>query len=141
MMNKYLLETSTCSLLMANHTQIKTHLAAIKPSDSLFTCTIVRGEILFGIERLPAGRRRKALENQATNLFAILPCEVIPKPAGDHYAYLKREAEKQGTPLDENDLWIAATALALDAILVTADSDFQRITGLGLRLEDWTKTV
>jgi len=26
-----------------------------------------------------------------------------------------REAEKQGTPLDENDLWIAATAMALDA--------------------------
>jgi hypothetical protein len=28
--------------------------------------------------------------------------------------------------LDENDLWIAATALALDAVLITRDSDFQR---------------
>ena len=76
---------------------------------------------------------------QATKLFASLPCEAIPEETGDHYARLKREAEKQGTPLDENDLWIAATAMALDAILVTADSDFQRI--VGLRLEDWTKTL
>jgi tRNA(fMet)-specific endonuclease VapC len=136
--NKYLFDTSTCSLLMANHTQIKAHLAILKPNDYIFTCTIVRGEILFGIERLPIGRKRNALENQATNLFTLLPCEAVPKLAGNHYAYLKREAEKQGTPLDENDLWIAATALALNAILVTADRDFQRIIGLGLRLEDWT---
>ena len=51
---------------------------------------------------------------------------------------MKNYAEQQGTPLSENDLWIAATARALDAILVTADSDFQRITGFGLQLEDWT---
>ena len=37
-----------------------------------------------------------------------------------------------------NDLWIAATAMALDAILFTADSDFQRIAEFGLRLENWT---
>ena len=39
--------------------------------------------------------------------------------------------------LSECDLWIAATALALDAILVASDSDYKRIVGLGLRLEDW----
>ena len=55
----------------------------------------------------------------------------------DYYARLKRAAEQQGTPLSDNDLWIAATALALDAVLVTSDSDFQRIAGLGLQLEDW----
>jgi predicted nucleic acid-binding protein len=38
--------------------------------------------------------------------------------------------------LDENDLWIAATALALDAVLVTRDSDFQQIEGLSVN--DWT---
>jgi len=47
---------------------------------------IVRGEILFGIERLPKGHRRESLENQATKLFATLPCEAIPKETGEHYA-------------------------------------------------------
>lgn len=138
-MNEYLLETSTCSFLMANHPQVKTHLASVNANDYIFTCTIVHGEILFGIERLPKGRKRESLKNQASHLFTMLPCEAVPEEGGKHYARLKREAEKQGTPLDENDLWIAATALAFDAILVTADSDFQRIVGLGLRLEDWTK--
>jgi len=43
--------------------------------------------------------------------------------------------ERRGSRLDENDLWIAATSLSLGAILVTADSDFQRVHGL--KLEDW----
>ena len=107
-------------------------------NDYLFTCTIVKGEILFGIQRLPIGRRRQVLENQAINLFEGLPCLAVPKEAADYYARMKNYAEQHGTPLSENDLWIAATAMALDAILVTADSDFQRIAGFGLRLADWT---
>ena len=38
---------------------------------------------------------------------------------------------------DENDLWIAATALSLDTILVTMDSDFAAIDGL--KCEDWSR--
>jgi len=33
-------------------------------------------------------------------------------------------------PLDENDLWIAAAALAIGATLVSTDSDFQRVETL-----------
>jgi predicted nucleic acid-binding protein len=38
--------------------------------------------------------------------------------------------------LDENDLWIAATALALYATLISRDSDFHYIDGL--KVENWT---
>ena len=135
----YLLETSTCSFLMAGAPYVTDRFDSLSDLDDyLFTCTIVRGEILFGIQRLPIGRRRQVLEQQAINLFEGLPCLAIPKEAADYYASMKQYAEQQGTPLSENDLWIAATAMALDAILVTADSDFQRIVGFGLRLEDWT---
>lgn len=135
----YLLETSTCSLLMAHARQVTTHFNSLSNlSDYLFTCAIVRGEILFGIQRLPIGRRRQVLENQANNLFEELPCLAVPTEAADHYAPMKRYAEQHGTPLSENDLWIASTAMAFDATLVTADSDFYRISGFGLRLEDWT---
>jgi predicted nucleic acid-binding protein len=37
---------------------------------------------------------------------------------------------QRGLILDENDLWIAATTIALDATLVTRDSDFSGIDGL-----------
>ena len=135
----YLLETSTCSFLMARVPYVTNRFDSLSDrNDYLFTCTIVRGEILYGIQRLPIGRRRQVLEGQAINLFEELPCLAVPKEAADYYALVKNYAEQQGTPLSENDLWIAATAIALDAILVTADSDFQRIAEFGLKLEDWT---
>jgi predicted nucleic acid-binding protein len=40
--------------------------------------------------------------------------------------------QQQGLSLDENDLWVAATALALGAGLVTRDSDFAGIPGLSV---------
>jgi len=39
-MNEYLLDTSTCSFLMANNLQVKNHLATVKATDYVFTCTI-----------------------------------------------------------------------------------------------------
>ena len=117
--------------------KVKGRLNSLAESDYLFSCPIVKGEILFGIARLPAGKRRRDLEQKANELFSQIPCDPIPENVGDAYAQIKVAAQRQGTSLDECDLWIAATALALDAILVTSDSDYQRITGLGLRLEDW----
>lgn len=61
--------------------------------DYVFTCTIVKGEILFGIQRLPIGHRRRVLENQAINLFEGLPCLAVPKEAVDYYAPIKNHAE------------------------------------------------
>jgi len=37
---------------------------------------------------------------------------------------------------DESDLWIAATARAVGAVLVTRDKDFRRLKQLAV--EDWT---
>ncbi len=138
-MNKYLLDTSTFSLLMQDNSRVKGHLNNLTKSDYPFICPIVKGEILFGIDWLPTGKRRQNLQQKANELFAAISCDPIPDKVADTYALIKVAAKKQGTSLDENDLWIAATALTLDAILVTSDSDYQRISGLGLRLENWNK--
>jgi predicted nucleic acid-binding protein len=57
-------------------------------------------------------------------------CEPIPERAGDFYAAVKLARQQRGRALDENDLWVAATALVLGAALVTRDSDFGGIGGL-----------
>jgi predicted nucleic acid-binding protein len=56
--------------------------------------------------------------------------------AADHYATVKITMRRKGLALDENDLWIAATALAMSAALITRDSDFEQIEGLSV--QDWT---
>jgi len=85
-----------------------------------------------GLERLAPGRRRTELEEKAGNLFAILPCEPVNATAADRYANVKASQQRRGLPLDENDLWIAATAIAMNATLVSRDSDFQAVEGLEL---------
>jgi predicted nucleic acid-binding protein len=62
-------------------------------------CTMVRGEILFGLERLAPGRRRAELEEKAGKLFAVLPCEPIPPVAGDRYANVKISKQRRGLRL------------------------------------------
>ena len=91
---------------------------------------VVRGEILFGIARLLIGKRRAELEQTGHQFLDALSCEPIPERAADLYATLKPARQQRGLTLDENDLWVAATALTLGATLVTRDSDFSGIPGL-----------
>jgi predicted nucleic acid-binding protein len=126
----YLLDTHAVSELIRSHVHVEQWLFELDPGDRIVTCTIVRGEILFGIFRLPEGKRRAQLEAAARKFLDGIPCEGLPPRAGDVYAELKSRQRRAGRPLDENDLWIAATALALGATVVSRDADFRRIEGL-----------
>jgi tRNA(fMet)-specific endonuclease VapC len=105
---------------------------SMKADDQVIICSIVRGEIVFGLHRLAPGRRRSELEEKARKLFAVLPCEPVPPVAGDWYADVKISQQRRGLSLDENDLWIAATTLAMGATLVGNDSDFRAVEGLAV---------
>ena len=128
----YLLDTNAMSALMRADVRMASWLSSIGADDRVAICTITRGEVLFGLERLAQGRRRTELETKAGKLFAILPCEPLPPGAADRYASVKISQQRRGLPLDENDLWIAATALVMEATLVSRDSDFQGVEGLAL---------
>jgi predicted nucleic acid-binding protein len=128
----YLLDTNAISDLMRAAPRIENWMAGLDQGDRLVTCAIVRGEILFGIARLPPGRRRVELEETGHQFLEAVLCEPIPERAGDFYAAVKLARQQGGLTLDENDLWVAATALALGATLVSRDSDFERIDGLAV---------
>jgi predicted nucleic acid-binding protein len=81
---------------------------------------------------VPAGRRRAELEETGHQFLNALRCEPIPERAGDFYATVKLTRQQRELTLDENDLWVAATALALGAKLVSRDSDFGDIPGLSV---------
>ena len=134
-MATYLLDTTAFSALVKEHPLAKARLSALEATHRVVICTVVRGEVLYGLELMPQGRRKLDLERKINDLLSILPCVPIPEEAANDYARIKRGTERRGSRLDENDLWIAATSLSLGAILVTTDSDFQRVRGV--RLEDW----
>ena len=128
----YLLDTNAVSDLMRLNKPLSSWLSNLPKNSKVVTCAIVRGEILFGIARLVEGKRRDELEMAARLIFDSIPSEPVPAKAGDHYAAIKLARQRSGLALDENDLWIAATALSLGATLVSRDRDFNGIAGLSI---------
>jgi tRNA(fMet)-specific endonuclease VapC len=126
----FLLDTNAISALMREDGRMGSWLSPVRTDDRVVPCAIVRGEVLFGLARMALGRRRAELEGKARKLFDALPCEPVPPGAGDHYASVKLAQQRRGLSLEENDLWIAGTALAAGATLVSSDSDFARINSL-----------
>jgi predicted nucleic acid-binding protein len=100
----YLLDTNAISDLMRAAPRIESWMARLDPSDRVVTCTIVRGEMLFGIARLPEGKRRAELEKTGHLFLEALPCEPVPQGAGDFYATVKLARLQRGLALDEKRL-------------------------------------
>jgi predicted nucleic acid-binding protein len=86
----YLLDTNAISDLMKAAPRIEDWIAGLDRGDRVVTCTIARGEILFGIARLPAGRRRTELEEAGRQFLAVFRCEPVPERAADFYAAVSR---------------------------------------------------
>jgi tRNA(fMet)-specific endonuclease VapC len=46
------------------------------------------------------------------------------------YGQVRLALKRKGRPIPENDIWIAATAIALDATVLTDDAHFDEVDGL-----------
>jgi predicted nucleic acid-binding protein len=133
----YLLDTNAFSDVMRDNPVVRAKIAALDPSDQVATCTIVRGEIAFGILRLPPGKRRDDLTARAARVSLEVPSLGIPSEVSEHYASIKQERSRLGLAIDDNDAWIAATARHFNATLVSHDLDVQNVPGLVV--QDWSK--
>ena len=129
-----LLDTNTCIHLL-NHSSpaVRRQFEARSPSD-IALCSVVRAELLYGAQR---SSRVDANLQRLKQFFSPLHCFPFDDRCAEHYALIRADLASQGRPIGPNDLMIAATARANDAILVTNNSgEFSRVAGL--RLEDWT---
>lgn len=84
-----------------------------QPTQDLLICSITVAEILYGIARMPEGKRRQALQDVAIAMFEedfagrILPFDA---DAAVHYAELAADSEAKGKIADMADGQIAAIA-------------------------------
>ena len=101
----------------------------IKREGERTVCTsiIVAAELRFGARKLGSERLSRQLE-VILGAIEILPLE---EPADLHYASIRWTLEQRSELIGPNDLLIAAHALALESILVTANErEFSRVPGL-----------
>jgi tRNA(fMet)-specific endonuclease VapC len=128
-----LLDTNAVSDLMRDHPKVKARVGS--HLDPVATSVMVVGEIRYGLNRLPTGNKRRNLEARAQSILALLTIESVTEPIANAYGHLKASLESQGLTLDDNDLWIAATALTLGYLVVSRDKIFAHVPGL--QAEDW----
>ncbi len=98
-----------------------------------FISEISLAELKFGAEKSEKPEKnRKVLDNFLTGV-QILPIF----HSLDLFAKEKARLQKAGTPIDDFDLLIGATAITHKLIMVTNNTNhFKRIHGI--KLEDWT---
>lgn len=97
--------------------------------DGVFMSVVTFGELRHGIERLPAGRRRAALDRW---LREELPLRFdgrvlsIDAAVANAWGTIVAQRERAGRPISTMDAFVAATAEVHDLTLVTRNaSDFK----------------
>lgn len=93
-----------------------------QPPNSLYLCTPVLAELLFGVERLPAGARKSTLRNAVDRLEndlyrdRILAFDIA---AAKEYARIAAARAVGGTTIAQMDALIAAIAVSYRTGLAT----------------------
>ncbi len=112
-------------------------------STMVFTSVICRGELLALAEKNGWGMKKRESLAEVLNRFPTV--DLNKDPILNRYAELDAwthgrpvsDASKPAPPkpavcMKQNDLWIAATAIATGARLITTDKDFDHLGGVWL---------
>jgi toxin FitB len=140
-MSVTILDTNVVSEVMASSpsSAALAWIAKRRVADDLFITTITVAEVLYGIELIPAGKRREKLNSEAEAMFAqdfagrILE---FNEQAARRFAKVASSRRKAGRPIAEFDAQIASIAHVYGAVLATRNTnDFE---GCGIKvLNPW----
>ena len=115
------LDTSVTSLLMGDpRRSYAIEYRALVSQRKFGLPMVVIAELMQGALADGWGRPRRAALIAFVNR---LPQFAITFTTAFHWATIRAECRRRGIGVTENDVWIAATALSLDGVLVTHDRD------------------
>ncbi len=104
----------------------------LEQAERLWLPLIALGELELGVELASnSGLQRTALDA----FLAAVGLLALTAGTARHYARLRAELKRAGSPIPENDLWIAALAVEKGWPLATRDAHFARVPGL--TVQDW----
>jgi len=136
-MSGYMLDTNIAShIVKGDRPEINKRLVFLPMTDIVISA-VTEGELLYGLAKRDHPR---ALAERIKQL--LLRVDVLPwdREAARVYGDLRASCEAKGVVLAPLDMMIAAHAVAADAVLVTRDKAFARISA-PLKVEDWTASA
>jgi tRNA(fMet)-specific endonuclease VapC len=128
----YLLDTNICIYFLKGRYGFIEKIGQIG-FENLYISEISVAELKFGAEKSDFPDRNRIVVNNLIERFKILPIF----SSLDIYAKEKAKLKKEGKIVDDLDLFIGATAISNDMILVTNNErHFSRLTDI--KIENWT---
>jgi tRNA(fMet)-specific endonuclease VapC len=129
----YLLDTNICIYIRQKRPEaVLRRFRRLRPGEAVLS-VITYGELLYGAAK--SKQRTIALE-RLHELVNLLPALPLPAAAAEAYGTLRAELESKGQMIGNNDLWIAAHAVAAGLTLVTSNErEFRRVRGL--KVQNW----
>jgi tRNA(fMet)-specific endonuclease VapC len=113
------------------HSEVLERLIGDEDDVAIAAATVA--ELLVGIE-LADRRRRRSRERYVGDVLATIPVETYDLDVARVHARLLAHARRSGRPRGAHDLIIAATALARDRAIVSAETGgFDGLPGVTLR--------
>jgi len=93
------------------------------------------GELVYGVTKSP---QRDAGLKRLEQIIQIIPVLNLPEASAHEYGTIRAELEAARRTIGNNDLWIAAHAMAAGMMLVTNnEKEFRRVRGL--KIQNWAK--
>lgn len=126
---RYLLDTNIVIALLNGEQSVR---KGIEAAEEVFLPVIAVGELYFGAENSGRPQENLALIDQFVQARTLLPCDMA---VAREYGRIKNVLKTQGTPIPENDIWIAAIGMRHGLIVATRDNHFLQIAEL--RIVSW----
>ena len=132
-MPRFLLDTNILSYTQKKRPPaVLARFEKLQPGEAVMS-VISLGEMVYGASR---SARKVELLTQLNQLRRFLQVAPLPEAAAEAYGAIRAELEHRGRLIGNNDLWIAAHAVASSLTLVTNnEKEFARIDGLAI--ENW----
>ncbi len=129
-----LLDTDILIYLFKGNQRIRDNLNRVGDKNIIISAISV-GELYFGAYH---SRERERNLLNLKNFFAVSRIIPVDEQIAEHFGELKAELKSKGELISDSDLFIAATCLGQEAVLVTGnEKHFRRIDRL--KLENWSK--
>jgi tRNA(fMet)-specific endonuclease VapC len=129
----YMLDTNICIYIIKKRPISLLEKFNSIPKNSLCISVVTYAELQYGVERSSSKKMNQEIIKDFISRLSVLSWDM---EAAGHYAKIRSNLEKKGTPIGNMDLMIAAHALSQKCTIVSNNlREFKRVQDL--KYENW----